>query len=385
MINCNWPCQKCIRVFEVIKMEPRYEICVNTVIKELKQVDSSYNNPVQVVSTSSEEEVLQMQHSHEYVEIPVPLTADKKLKARHSQAEASFDRCNNERETLAKCHLYDGLVNGRWEIKKLPTILKNNTTAILQNTGMYLQVLCATCIHILEGTGNDGLKYDFSDQGIEIRELLKRLSLQASPIDVKKIIKEDLLPRMDCIRSKVKELTAPAPESKRSTFRLLWKSAKLQMVDADSENLMMLKVLSYYIPVLDYLVELVSFLDELDSKCSNPSKTLEFLSKKWKECLNDIIKAREDNENAIHSEAWKRSWIGTLTYCGLVALGLVCFQATSVGLGSAALLCVGGTVQLYRMYTVPCTVDACKAEGEKLAKMLDKISVEGLRKLCTDS
>ena len=384
MIKSNWQCQKCIQVFEVIKMEPRYEICVNTVIKELKLVDSSYSNPVQVVSTSSEEEILQMQCSPEYAEILLPLTTDEKLKADHSQAEALFDKYINQREILAKCPLFNGFINGKWEIKKFATILEENRKAIIQNTGMIMKVVYASFIKIFEGTGNDGLIYDLSDQGIKLREVLERLCLQTSPIDVKKIIREDLLPNMECIRVMVEKLTSPAQKSKQSISGHLWKSVKFQMVDADSENMSMLKALSYYKPILDYLVDLVSFLLELDLKSSNPGKSLEFLRKRWENYKKRFIKAMQDKENAIHSEALKRSTIGTLTYCGPVALGLLCYLGINVAsLGSAALLfgCFGGAVQLYRMYTVPSTIKACKAESEKLAEKQDKISIKDLRKL----
>ena len=173
MILCNWPCQKCIQVFEVIKMEPKYEIYVNPVIKELNLVDSSYSKPIRVTSNPSEEEDLQMQPSPCYVHFPIPLEIDQELE-KFSRTNTTFDRCSTERETLEKCFLYKGL-NAQWELEKLSTILKQNLSKILQNTGMFVQVICVACIEVLEGTGNDGLKYDFSDQGIKVRELVKRL------------------------------------------------------------------------------------------------------------------------------------------------------------------------------------------------------------------
>ena len=190
---------------------------------------------------------------------------------------------------------------------------------------------------------------------------------------------------MRCICSKVKELTAPAPKSNGSFFRLLWKSATFQIVDG--ENIRKLRILSYYEPVLEYLVQLVSLLSELDSQSSNPCSTLPFLNKLWKNCLEDIIKARKNIEDTIHKEACCRSLVGALTYCSLGALGLFCFQGIGVALGGAALIfgCVYGPMKAYQMCRLPDTINACKVEGEKFDKLLDKIPVERLDQLCNDN
>ena len=375
--NRYWSPHDCIQVFKVITEHPKYASCscAYLVINELEQAERSYSIPEPVESGQSEEEQILLQS----IGLDRLARRDHELEGRYRECLPIIEENNIECYQEIKCHFNSYTKHGKYVLKTLPIILEKCLPVILENTGMYLQVICAACIEMLKKVGIDAnIRLKLGTQAKKINELFEKLSKQAPPIDVKKVIKEDLLPCMRCIGSIVRYITSP----RKSWSKVAVECARFKLIDTDN-----LRMLCYYKNVLEYLISMVAFLKEIDSKSPVPSSALEGIRQSWEEYRDNIIEAKKFYSSASAAQQARiRGWSATVGY-SVLALGIFYAAFTGVGIlaPAGAVLIGGGVYTEYYVSALPDIIKSIEEESAKeIAQTLDKIPAKGLKNFCTD-
>lgn len=385
--NHCWSIHKCIQVFKAIKEHRKYVscTCVNLVIDELEQAESSSNYPEQVESSQSVEEDLQLLES---VGLDYLIRDNPELENMYLESIPINKETKAKSDQAKKCPFNRYLQDGSYVLETLPVILEKYLPKILQDSGMFLQVICASCIEMLKRYDIDDLSFDLSEEADKINKLFKNLRKQVQPIDVKKVIREDLLPCISCIGSIVRKITKPQP---KSWFTVAWESLRFKLIDTDN-----LKMLCYYDHVLEYLLDMVAFLIKIDPRSPTPMtrSTLEGIQKSWIGYRDSIIGAKnlyKSISGDVAKAARIRGWATSVAYSTL-ALGIFIipggsFLALSIASGVAAggIILAGGFYTESYIKALPDTVKSCdEGIAKELTQTLSKIPAKELKKFCTD-